>query len=97
LIKSCFCIGKYFRSRGLAECSTCSCADSTRQSTCLDSIQSLIPSDKITIRIYDSDGNALNDLFKNKSGLLNPYYFKNMYTTVVIKVDEIDKSLVAKK
>ena len=53
--------------------------------------------DKITIRIYDSDGNALNDLFNNKAGLLNPFYFKNMYTTVVIKVDEIDKSLVAKK
>lgn len=53
--------------------------------------------DKITIRIFDSDGNPLNDLFKNRQGLLNPNYFKNMYTTVVIKVDEIDKSLVLKK
>ena len=53
--------------------------------------------DKITIRIFDSDGNAINDTFKNKTGLLNNNYFKNMYTTVVIKVDEVDKSLVAKK
>jgi hypothetical protein len=53
--------------------------------------------DKITIRIYDSEGNAINDTFKNRPGLLNNNYFKNMYTTVVIKVDEVDKSLVAKK
>jgi hypothetical protein len=53
--------------------------------------------DKITIRIFDSNGNALNDTYKNKPGLLNQNYFKNLYTTVVIKVDEVDKSLVAKK
>lgn len=53
--------------------------------------------DKITIRIFDSNGNALNDTYKNKPGLLNENYFKNLYTTVVIKVDEVDKSLVAKK
>jgi hypothetical protein len=53
--------------------------------------------DKITIRIFDSDGKPLNDLYKNKSGLLNTNYYNNMYTTVVIKVDEIDKSLIAKK
>ena len=53
--------------------------------------------DKITIRIFDSDGTPLNDLYKNRQGLLNPNYFKNMYTTVVIKVDQIDKSLIIKK
>jgi hypothetical protein len=53
--------------------------------------------DKITIRIFDSDGTPLNDLFKNRQGLLNPNYFKNMYTTVVIKVDEINRSLIIKK
>jgi len=53
--------------------------------------------DKITIRLFDSEGNALNDLFKNRPGLLNGNYFKNMYTTVVIKVDEVDKALLVKK
>jgi len=53
--------------------------------------------DKITIRIFDSEGIALNDLFKNRSGLLNGNYFKNMYTTVVIKVDESGKTLFVKK
>ena len=28
---------------------------------------------------------------------LNPNYFNNMYTTVVIKVDEINRSLIIKK
>ena len=53
--------------------------------------------DKITIRLYDSEGNALNDLFKNRPGLLNGNYFRNMYTTVVIKVDEVGKALLVKK
>ena len=53
--------------------------------------------DKITIKLYDSNGIALSDTFKNRSGLLNTNYFKNMYTTVIIKVDEVDKSLIAKK
>lgn len=53
--------------------------------------------DKITIRIYDSNGLALNDLYINRPGLLNPNYYNNMYTTVVIKVDEIDKVLTVKK
>ena len=53
--------------------------------------------DKFTIRIYDSDGKSLNDIFIKRPGLLNSNYFPNMYTTMIIKVDEIDKSLVAKK
>jgi hypothetical protein len=53
--------------------------------------------DKITIKIYDSEGNSINDIFKNRKGLLNTNYFKNMYSTVVIKVDEIDRHLIAKK
>lgn len=53
--------------------------------------------DKIRIVIYDSNGVALNDLYINRSGLLNPNYYSNMYTTVVIKVDEIDKVLTVKK
>ena len=53
--------------------------------------------DKITIRIYDSNAVPLNNLYINKAGLLNPNYYNNMYTTVVIKVDEIDKVLTVKK
>jgi hypothetical protein len=53
--------------------------------------------DKITIRLYDSEGVALNDLFKNRPGLLNGNYFKSMYTTIVIKVDESGKALIVKK
>ena len=53
--------------------------------------------DKFTIRIYDSEGKSLNDIFLKRPGLLNSNYFPNMYTTMIIKVDEIDKSLVAKK
>lgn len=53
--------------------------------------------DKITIRLFDSEGIALNDLFKNRPGLLNGNYFKNMYTTIVIKVDESGKALIVKK
>jgi len=53
--------------------------------------------DKISIKLYDSNGVALNDLYINRPGLLNPNYFNNMYTTVVIKVDEIDKVLTVKK
>jgi hypothetical protein len=53
--------------------------------------------DKITIKLYDSDGVSLNDTFKNRPGLLNTNYFKNLYTTVLIKIEEVDKSLIAKK
>ena len=53
--------------------------------------------DKITFTIYDSNGISLNDTFKNRPGFLNPNYFTNMYTTIVLKVEEVDKTLVAKK
>jgi hypothetical protein len=52
--------------------------------------------DKITIKLYDSNAISLNDTFKNRTGLLNKNYFKNMYTTVIIKIDEVDTNLVAK-
>jgi len=53
--------------------------------------------DKITFTIYDSNGISLNDTFKNRPGFLNPNYFSNMYTTIILKVEEVDKTLVAKK
>jgi hypothetical protein len=52
---------------------------------------------KITVRIYDSDGVSLNDIFLKRPNLLSSNYYPNMYTTMIIKVDEIDKSLVGKK
>ena len=37
-------------------------------------------------------------IFQKKINLfLNPNYFSNMYTTIVLKVEEVDKTLVAKK
>ena len=53
--------------------------------------------DRITFKLYDSEGNALNDIYKNRPGLLNTNYFKNIYTTVILKIEEVDKSLIAKK
>lgn len=53
--------------------------------------------DKITFTIYDSNGISLNDTFKNRPGFLNPNYFSNMYTTIILKANEVDKTLVAKK
>lgn len=52
---------------------------------------------KITVRIYDSDGVNLNDIFLKRPNLLSSNYYPNMYTTMIIKVDEVDKSLVGKK
>jgi hypothetical protein len=52
--------------------------------------------DKMTIRLYDSNGNNLNDIFNKKLGLLNTEYYKNLYTTLVIKIEENSKSLHTK-
>ena len=52
--------------------------------------------DKMTIRLYDSNGNNLNDVFNKKLGLLNPEYNKNLYTTLIVKIEENSKSLQTK-
>jgi hypothetical protein len=52
--------------------------------------------DKMTIRLYDSNGNNLNDIFNKKLGLLNTEYNRNLYTTLVIKIEENSKSLHTK-
>ena len=52
--------------------------------------------DKLTIRLYDSNGNNLNDIFNKRLGLLNPEYNKNLYTTLIIKIEENSKSLHTK-
>lgn len=52
--------------------------------------------DKMTIRLYDSNGNNLNDVFNKRLGLLNPDYNKNLYTTLIVKIEENSKSLQTK-
>ena len=52
--------------------------------------------DKINFKIYDSNKNNLNDIFTKKLGLFNSNYYSNIYTTIVLKIDELDKTLVNK-
>ena len=52
--------------------------------------------DKMTIRLYDSNGNNLNDVFNKKLGLLNPEYNNNLCTTLIVKIEENSKSLHTK-
>ena len=49
--------------------------------------------DKLTIRLYDSNGNNLNDIFYKKLGLLNTDYNSTLYSTLLIKIQENSKSL----
>ena len=49
--------------------------------------------DKLTIRLYDSKGNNLNDIFYKKLGLLNTDYNSNLFSSLLIKIQEHSKSL----
>jgi len=49
--------------------------------------------DKLTIRFYDSDGNNLNDIFYKKLGLLNTDYNSNLFSSLLIKIQENSKSI----
>lgn len=49
--------------------------------------------DKLTIRLYDSNGNNLNDIFYKKLGLLNTDYNSNLFSSLLIKIQEQSKSL----
>ena len=49
--------------------------------------------DKLTIRLYDSNGNNLNDIFYKKLGLLNIDYNSNLFSSLLIKIQEHSKSL----
>jgi len=49
--------------------------------------------DKLTIKLYDSNGNNLNDIFYKKLGLLNTDYNSTLYSTLLIKIQENSKSL----
>jgi len=52
--------------------------------------------DKMSIRLYDSNGNNLNDVFNKRLGLLNPVYNNNLCTTLIVKIEENSKSLQTK-
>ena len=52
--------------------------------------------DKMGIRLYDSNGNNLNDVFNKRLGLLNPVYNNNLCTTLIVKIEENSKSLQTK-
>jgi hypothetical protein len=49
--------------------------------------------DKLTIRLYDSKGNNLNNIFYKKLGLLNTDYNSNLFSSLLIKIQEHSKSL----
>jgi len=49
--------------------------------------------DKLVIRLYDSNGLPLDNVFKKRLSLLNYSYNRNMYTNVIIKISEIEKNL----
>lgn len=49
--------------------------------------------DKLIIRLYDSNGNNLNDIFYKKLGLLNTEYNSNLFSSLIIKIEENLKSL----
>jgi hypothetical protein len=52
--------------------------------------------DRIDFKFFDSNGNNLNEIFNKKLGLLNTNYYNNLYTSIVIKVEENDRILVTK-
>ena len=49
--------------------------------------------DKITIRIYDSYGNSLNDVFETNKNMLKNLYDNSLFTSIVLKIDEVEKTL----
>ena len=53
--------------------------------------------DKMSFKIYDSKGELLGQIYDKRLGLLNENYYSNIYTNIVIKVDEIDEVLNDKK
>ena len=50
--------------------------------------------DRITIRIYDSNGNSLNDVFINNKNILTNLYKNQLFTSMVLKIDEVEKTLI---
>jgi hypothetical protein len=50
--------------------------------------------DRITIRIYDSNGNSLNEVFSNNKNILTKLYKNKLFTSMVLKIDEVEKTLI---
>jgi hypothetical protein len=49
--------------------------------------------DKLTIRLYDSKGNNLNNIFYKKLGLLNTEYNSTLFSSLIIKIEENVKGI----
>lgn len=49
--------------------------------------------DRINIKIYDSAGNSLNDVFEANPKLLKDVYKNSIFTSMNIKIDEVERTL----
>jgi len=49
--------------------------------------------DRINVKIYDSGGNNLNDVFDENPNLIKNVYKNNFFTSMNIKIDEIERTL----
>lgn len=49
--------------------------------------------DRINVRIYDSSGNSLHDIFATNPNLLSNVYKNNIFTSMNIKIDEVERTL----
>jgi hypothetical protein len=49
--------------------------------------------DRINVKIYDSGGNNLNDVFDANPNLLKNVYKNNIFTSMNIKIDEVERTL----
>lgn len=50
--------------------------------------------DRINVKIYDAAGNNLNDVFDANPNLLRNVYKNNIFTSMNIKIDEVERTLV---
>jgi hypothetical protein len=49
--------------------------------------------DRINVKIYDAAGNNLNDVFDANPNLLKNVYKNNIFTSMNIKIDEVERTL----
>lgn len=52
--------------------------------------------DRITIRLYDSNGNSLNEVFETNKTMLKNLYKNSLFTSMVLKIDEVERTLIKK-
>ena len=52
--------------------------------------------DRITIRLYDSNGNSLNEVFETNKNMLKNLYNNSLFTSMVLKINEVERTLIKK-